>query len=284
MAAAAAFTTLAEHACFGGVQSFHEHASSVVGLPMRFGVYRPPQAAHGRVPAVVYLAGLTCTEETFFIKAGAQRYAAEHGLVLVSPDTSPRRTGIAGATGDWELGEGAGFYVDATEPPWSRHFRMESYLTQELHALLLAHFPVLAGRVGLMGHSMGGHGALTLALRHPRQYRSVSALAPICAPTQCPWGRKAFTHYLGPDPAAWAPHDATELMKAGARAPHLLIDQGLSDPYLGEQLKPELFEAASRDCAQALTLRRHAGCDHGYYFIAGMMADHLAHHARCLNA
>ena len=284
MVAAAALKTLAEHACFGGVQSFHEHLSTVTGLPMRFGVYRPPQAAHGRVPAVVYLAGLTCTEETFFIKAGAQRYAAEQGLMLVSPDTSPRGTGIAGATGDWEIGEGAGFYVDASEAPWSRHFRMESYVTQELHALLMQHFPVRAGRIGLMGHSMGGHGALTLALRHPRQYRSVSALAPICAPSQCPWGRKAFTQYLGPDEAAWLQHDATALMKAGARAPHLLIDQGLADRFLDEQLKPELLEAAARDTAQALTLGRHAGYDHGYYFIASMMASHLAHHARGLYA
>jgi S-formylglutathione hydrolase len=284
MPPAAAFTTLGEHACFGGVQSFHEHASEAIGLPMRFGVFRPPQAAHGRVPAVIFLAGLTCTEETFFIKAGAQRYAAEHGLMLVSPDTSPRRTGIAGATGDWEVGEGAGFYVDATEAPWAGHFRMESYVTQELHELLDRDFPVLPGRIGLMGHSMGGHGALTLALRHPRRYRSVSALAPICAPTQCPWGQKAFGRYLGSDRETWAAHDATELMKAGARAPELLIDQGLADGFLDEQLKPGLFEEAARDTAQALTLRRHAGYDHGYYFIASMMGDHLAHHARCLTA
>jgi S-formylglutathione hydrolase len=274
--------TLSEHACFGGVQSFHEHDSAVVGLPMRFGVYRPPQAAHGPVPALVYLAGLTCTEETFFIKAGAQRAAAEHGLMLVSPDTSPRGTGIAGATGDWEIGEGAGFYVDATQAPWSRHFRMESYVTQELHALLMQHFPVHPDRIGLMGHSMGGHGALTLALRHPRQYRSVSALSPICAPTQCPWGQKAFERYLGADRTAWQSHDGTELVKAGARAPHVLIDQGLADKFLERQLKPDLLEAAMRDTGQALTLRRHAGYDHGYYFIATLMGDHLAHHARGL--
>lgn len=278
--AAAPFRTLAEHACFGGVQSFHEHPSTVVGRPMRFGVYRPPQAAHGRVPAVVYLAGLTCTEETFFIKAGAQRVAAELGLMLVSPDTSPRGTGIAGATGDWEIGEGAGFYLDATQEPWSRHFCMESYVTQELHALLVQHFPVRAGCVGLMGHSMGGHGALTLALRHPGLYRSVSALAPICAPTQCPWGLKAFARYLGADRSGWLQHDATELLRAGARAPHLLIDQGLADSFLDLQLKPDLLEAAARETGQALTLRRHAGYDHGYYFIASMVTDHLAHHAR----
>ena len=281
---AATLATLSEHACFGGMQRFHEHASAVIGLPMRFGVFTPPQAAHGRVPCVVYLAGLTCSEETFFIKAGAQRYAAEHGLMLVSPDTSPRGTGIPSATGDWEFGEGAGFYLDATEAPWRTHFRMESYVTQELHELLVSAFPALPGRIGLMGHSMGGHGALTLALRHPLQYRSVSALAPICAPMQCPWGQKAFGRYLGPDREGWAAHDATELMKSGARAPELLIDQGLADGFLAEQLKPELFEAATRDAAQALTLRRHASYDHGYYFIASMMGDHMAHHARCMAA
>ena len=282
MIALGTLITLGEHACFGGVQSFHEHASTTIGLPMRFGVYRPPQAAHGRVPVLLYLAGLTCTEETFFIKAGAQRYAAEHGLMLVSPDTSPRQTGIPGATDDWDFGEGAGFYLDATEPPWSRCFRMESYVTQELHERILREFPALPGRVGLFGHSMGGHGALTLALRHPHMFRSASALAPVCAPTRCPWGQKAFGRYLGADTTNWAAHDATDLIKAGARAPHLLIDQGLADKFLADQLHPHLFEQACRDASQALTLRRHDGYDHGYYYIASMMADHLAHHARAL--
>jgi S-formylglutathione hydrolase len=277
-------TTLSEHACFGGVQSFHEHASTSIGLPMRFGVYRPPQAAHGRVPVLVYLAGLTCNEETFPIKAGAQRFAAEHGLMLVTPDTSPRRTGIAGAADDWDFGEGAGFYLDATQAPWSRHFRMESYVTQELHALVLREFPALPDRVGLFGHSMGGHGALTLALRHPGQYRSVSALAPVCAPMRCPWGRKAFSRYLGEDETAWAAHDATELIKSGARAPALLVDQGLGDKFLAEQLHPHLLEEAARGNTQPLALQRREGYDHGYYFVASMMAGHIAHHARQLTA
>jgi S-formylglutathione hydrolase len=277
-------TTLSEHACFGGVQGFYQHDSHAIGAPMRFGVYRPPQAAQGPLPALVYLAGLTCTEETFAIKAGAQRLAAEHGLILVSPDTSPRHTGFAGATDDWDFGEGAGFYLDATQAPWSTRFRMESWITQELQALLPRHFGVAAGRIGLFGHSMGGHGALTLALRHPGLYRSVSALAPICAPMQCPWGRKAFARYLGDDRAAWAAHDAVALIESGATAPPLLVDQGLADKFLHEQLKPELLEAACARTGQPLTLRRHEGYDHGYYFIASVIGDHLAHHAAALKA
>jgi S-formylglutathione hydrolase len=272
-------TVLGEHACFGGVQGFYEHASHATGGPMRLGVYRPPQAAHGPVPVLIYLAGLTCTEETFAIKAGAQRLAAGHGLMLVSPDTSPRHTGLAGATDAWDFGEGAGFYLDATAPPWAGRFRMESWITGELQALLSQHFPAAADRVGLFGHSMGGHGALTLALRHPGRYRSVSALAPICAPAHCPWGRKALRGYLGDDETVWARHDATALIEAGSKAPPLLVDQGLSDPFLVEQLKPELLEAACARAGQPLQLRRHAGYDHGYYFIASMMADHIAHHA-----
>jgi S-formylglutathione hydrolase len=275
--------TLAEHACFGGVQSFHEHTSDVIGLPMRFGVYRPPQAAHGRVPLLFFLAGLTCTEETFATKAGAQRHAAEHGLMLVSPDTSPRNTGIAGATQAWDFGEGAGFYLDATQAPWSRCFLMESYVTQELRESVLRNFPAVPDRIGIFGHSMGGHGALTLGLRHPALFRSVSALAPICAPMQCSWGRKAFTGYLGDDTSTWAEHDATALVKLGGRLPGLLVDQGLADKFLDEQLNPHLFEAACREAEQPLTLRRHAGYDHSYYFIASLMADHIAHHARALS-
>lgn len=275
--------TLAEHACFGGVQSFHEHASDVIGLPMRFGVYRPPQAAHGRVPVLFFLAGLTCTEETFAMKAGAQRHAAEHGLMLVSPDTSPRNTGISGATQAWNFGEGAGFYLDATQAPWSTYFLMESYVTQDLCESVLRDFPAVPDRFGIFGHSMGGHGALTLALRHPALFRSVSALAPICAPTQCPWGRKAFAGYLGDDTSTWSGHDATELMKRGGRLPGLLVDQGLADKFLDEQLRPHLFETACREAEQPLTLRRHAGYDHGYYFIASLMADHIAHHAKGLS-
>ncbi|HKX45069.1 MAG TPA: S-formylglutathione hydrolase [Burkholderiaceae bacterium] len=277
------FKTLSEHASFGGVQGFYEHASSTIGLPMRFGVYRPPQAAQGPVPVLVWLAGLTCTEETFAIKAGAQQHAAQHGLMLVTPDTSPRHTGIAEADANWDFGHGAGFYVDATAVPWSRHFRMESYVVQELPELIATHFPARADRVGLFGHSMGGHGALTLALRHPRQYRSVSAFAPVAAPSACPWGIKAFGGYLGFDRKAWAEHDATELVKAGARLPPLLVDQGLADKFLPEQLHVDAFEAACRERGQPLTLRRHAGYDHGYYFIASFVGEHIEHHARTLN-
>lgn len=270
---------LSEHHCFGGVQGFYRHASTEVGLPMKFGVFVPSQAAKGPVPVLFYLAGLTCSEETFAIKAGAQRLAAELGVMLVTPDTSPRETGIAGASAAWDFGYGAGFYLDATQEPWAKHFRMESWITKELRALVLAQFPARADRVGLFGHSMGGHGALTLALRHPGLYQSVSAFAPIAAPMQCPWGEKAFTGYLGADRAVWAAHDATELVKAGHKAPPLLIDQGLADNFLPTQLHPHLFEAACAQAGQALTLRRHEGYDHGYYFIASFVDDHLRHHA-----
>lgn len=277
-------TTLSEHACHGGVQGFYQHDSSVIGLPMKFGAYLPPQAQHGPVPMLFYLAGLTCTEETFAIKAGAQRHAAEHGLMLVTPDTSPRSTAVEGADAAWDFGTGAGFYLDATEAPWRQHWRMASYVTRELRALVLQHFNARADRAGLFGHSMGGHGALTLAMNHPDLYQSVSAFAPIAAPMQCPWGLKAFGGYLGDDRRGWARHDATELIKAGARLPPLLIDQGLADPFLAEQLHPHLFEAACLEAGQPLTLRRHAGYDHGYYFISTFMADHIAHHARHLKA
>ena len=279
----AALETLSQHGAFGGVQGFYRHASAEIGLPMKFGVYRPPQALAGaRVPALVWLAGLTCTEETFAIKAGAQRVAAELGLMLVTPDTSPRGTGIAGAGDSWDFGDGAGFYLDATQAPWAPHWRMESYVTQELPEVVAAHFPWQRERLGLFGHSMGGHGALTLALRHPGMVGSVSAFAPVAAPTQCPWGVKAFTHYLGADRSAWAAHDATELVRSGARAPALLVDQGLADKFLDEQLKIDAFEAACRAAGQPLTLRRHAGYDHGYFFIASFVEDHLRFHAQAL--
>ena len=283
------FTTISEHACFGGVQGYYQHASTVIGLPMRLGVYTPPQALGplgGPVPVLVWLAGLTCSEETFAIKAGAQRVAAELGLMLVTPDTSPRHTGIAGAEDAWDFGHGAGFYLDATQAPWAHHWRMESYVTGELPAVLAQHFPVRAGEhpvtMGVFGHSMGGHGALTLALRHPGLYRSVSAFAPIAAPLRCPWGVKAFSGYLGADRSTWAAHDATALIESGARCPPLLIDQGEADQFLNEQLLPHRFEAACRDAVQPLTLRRHAGYDHGYFFVASFVEDHLRHHAAAL--
>ena len=250
---------------------------------MKFGVFRP-ETAGSNAPALIFLAGLTCTEETFALKAGAQRHAAEHGLVLVTPDTSPRDTGFAGAKTDWDFGEGAGFYLDATEAPWAARFRMETYVTGELIDLLVAHFGVALDRVSVFGHSMGGHGALTLALRHPGLFRSVSALAPIAAPARCSWGEKAFTRYLGSDRAAWDEHDASALMTK-AKRPYpagILIDQGLADQFLATQLHPEAFEDACMTANQPLTLRRHAGYDHGYYFISTFVADHVAFHAAAL--
>ncbi len=282
-------TTLNEHACCGGRQGYYRHDSATIGLPMQFGLFQPPRALAGtKVPLLIYLAGLTCNEETFAIKAGAQRFAAQHELMLLTPDTSPRNTGIAGADADWDFGDGAGFYLDATIEPWRRHWRMGSYVSGELRELVLQQFPVRADRVGIFGHSMGGHGALTLALREPQRYRSVSAFAPIAAPMRAPWGIKAFAGYLGGDAssngAEWARFDATELVKAGARVPPLLIDQGLADQFLPEQLHPELFEVACAAAGQPLLLRRHAGYDHGYYFIQTFIPDHIEHHARLLNA
>ena len=275
---------LSEHACFGGVQRFLAHDSTECRGEMRLAVYEPPQARHGRVPVLYYLSGLTCTEETFTIKAGAQRLAAERGLLLVAPDTSPR-VRLPGDDADWDFGLGAGFYVDATEQPWSAHYRMYSYVTRELPALIAAKFAVAdTSRQSIMGHSMGGHGALVCALRNPGQYRSVSAFAPIVAPSQVPWGRKAFGGYLGTDRDAWLVYDATHLVQQAPRVDQILIDQGLGDKFLVEQLRPDLFADACAQSGQKLQLRRHAGYDHGYYFIQTFMADHLAWHARALSA
>ena len=278
----AAIETISEHRCFGGVQGFYRHGSAACGGAMRFSVFTPPHAVSARVPILYYLAGLTCTEETFAIKAGAQRVAAELGLMLVAPDTSPRDTGIDGATADWDFGEGAGFYVDATAEPWSRHFRMYSYVTAELPDVVTAHFPADRSREGIFGHSMGGHGALVCALRQPGRYRSVSAFAPVSTPSQVPWGQKAFGRYLDADPAAWLEYDATALVRKHALREKILIDQGSTDKFLDEQLRPELFESACREAGQPLESRRHEGYDHGYYFIATFMEDHLRHHAAAL--
>lgn len=270
---------LSEHGCFGGTQRFHRHDSAEIGLPMRFALYLPPAPK----ALLVFLAGLTCTEETFTMKAGAQRLASELGLALLMPDTSPRGANVPGEAEAWDFGVGAGFYLDATQAPWARHWRMESYLLNELIPLVQRETGLT--KTGLFGHSMGGHGALTLALRHPGRFQSLSALAPIAAPTQCPWGHKAFAGYLGDDKAAWAAHDASLLMRAQAAAPYpqgILIDQGLADKFLAEQLHPEAFEAACAAAGQPLTLRRHAGYDHGYYFIASVVDDHLRHHAERL--
>lgn len=277
------------HACFGGAQRYYEHHSSEIGLAMKFSVYLPPKAVMGeKVPALLYLAGLTCTEETFFIKAGAQRLASELNIALICPDTSPRGAGLAGEADSWDFGVGAGFYLDATTRPWALHWRMESYILNDLLPLVGSKLPVDLQRLGIFGHSMGGHGALTLALRHPGRFKSVSAFAPIANPINCPWGHKAFGGYLGDDKAEWARHDASELMSAQTAAPFpagILIDQGLADKFLIEkQLLPEAFEAACAQAAQPLTLRRHAGYDHGYYFIQSFVDDHLRHHAQQLGA
>ena len=279
--------TISEHRCFEGLQGFYRHASAVIGLPMRFAVFQPPQARQRPVPVLFYLAGLTCTEETFAIKAGAQRVAAELGLMLVTCDTSPRQTGIPAEADDWEFGTGAGFYLNATQAPWSRYFRMYDYVLGELRETVLGNFPGVASRVGIFGHSMGGHGALVLALRNPHIYRSVSAFAPICSPTRCPWGQKAFTGYLGESRAAWAQYDAVELLNSRrARVfPEILVDQGLADKFLPQgQLLPELLEQSCAAVGQPLRLRRHEGYGHDYYFIATFVADHLRFHAAALAA
>lgn len=278
---------LSEHACFGGVQRFYRHASGAIGLPMQFGVFLPPQALQGgaKVPVLFYLAGLTCSEETFAIKAGAQQHAARLGLAIVTPDTSPRGTEVPGQSDSWDFGVGAGFYLDATQRPWSAAWQMETYITEELHALVGKHLPVDLSRAGIFGHSMGGHGALTLALRHPGQYRTVSAFAPIAHPTRCPWGEKAFSGYLGDDRDVWAEHDATALMSRATSAPYpqgILIDQGMADKFLPTQLHPQAFEEACSQVGQPVAVRRHEGYDHGYYFIQSFVADHLAHHAQGL--
>jgi len=273
---------LSEHRCFDGVQRFYRHDSAVIGLPMRFSVFLPAQARQGRVPVLFCLAGLTCTEETFMVKAGAQRFAAQHGLMLVAPDTSPRGANAAGEDADYDLGTGAGFYLDATQAPWRTHYRMESYVARELFDIATTTLAGDAARAGITGHSMGGHGALVLALRHPGRYRSVSAFAPIAAPTRCPWGRKAFSAYLGAEQRDWQQHDASALM-AASKQPFpggILIDQGLADQFLAEQLHPEAFEAACTQAGQPLTLRRHEGYDHGYYFISTFIGEHVAFHAR----
>ena len=273
---------ISEQKCFGGVQGVYRHNSLATGTAMRFAVYKPPQAASGPVPVLWFLAGLTCTEENFTVKAGAQRYAAEHGLMLVMPDTSPRGEGVADDTA-YDFGQGAGFYLDATAEPWAKHYLMYSYIIGDLPTVLFDNFPARRDAQGIFGHSMGGHGALTIALKHPETYRSVSAFSPIVAPLQCPWGQKAFAGYLGADrQAAWR-YDATALVQNGARFPgRILIDQGDADQFLSEQLKPRLFVEACEKAGQAVGLRMQPGYDHSYYFIASFVGDHIAHHAAVL--
>ena len=280
--------TLSETNCFGGRIGFYKHPSDANRCDMRFSVFVPPQAADDRVPVVTFLSGLTCTEENFMVKSGAQRVAAELGLMLVSPDTSPRGEGVPDdPDGEYDFGLGAGFYLNATEQPWSRHYNMYDYVTEELQPAVFDNFPGDAGRHGLMGHSMGGHGALTVGLRNPDMFRSLSAFAPICTTLNSPWGRKALGYYLGSDTVTWTDYDASEVARyvsdASTRG-RILVDQGLDDAFLAEQLQPERLEAACAESGLQLELRRHDGYDHGYYFIATFVDDHLRHHAALLGA
>ncbi|RZA16871.1 MAG: S-formylglutathione hydrolase [Lysobacteraceae bacterium] len=272
-----------EHrACFGGWQDVYEHASATLACSMRFAIYLPPQAADGPVPVLYWLSGLTCNEQNFITKAGAQRYAAEHGIAMVCPDTSPRGDDVADAAG-YDLGKGAGFYVNATQAPWAAHYRMHDYIVDELPALVEAHFPVTAARA-ISGHSMGGHGALVIALRNRDRYRSVSAFSPIVAPARVPWGEKAFSSYLGDDRAAWLRYDATALVAEPGRVLPILVDQGDADEFLDTQLKPWLLKEAGDAAGYPVHLRMQPGHDHSYYFIASFIGEHLAHHVAALRS
>jgi S-formylglutathione hydrolase len=280
-----AFEVISQQQCFGGSVGFYKHESTSTGTSMRFSVFVPGQGRTGRVPVLYYLAGLTCTEETFMIKAGAQRMAAQLGLMLIAPDTSPRGLNIPGDSASWDFGVAAAFYLDATQEPWAKNYRMYSYITQELRVLIEAQFPADPARTGIFGHSMGGHGALTLGMRNPHIYKSISAFAPISAPSQVPWGQKAFTGYLGPDKSQWRAYDATEIvlgLKDAPARPPILIDQGLADQFLEKQLPQHVFAAAAQRVGYPLTLRRQEGYDHSYYFISTFMEDHLRHHAKSL--
>jgi S-formylglutathione hydrolase len=274
---------LSEHACFGGTQGFYRHVSRECATPMRFSVFRPQASGAKPLPVLYYLAGLTCTEETFMVKAGAQRLAAELGIVLVAPDTSPREPRFPGDDASWDFGIAAGFYVDATVAPWNAHYRMYSYVTRELPEVIGANFSVDPSRASICGHSMGGHGALVCALRNPSRYRSVSAFAPIAAPSQVPWGVKAFTGYLGEATNAWSDYDASRLAAKSTFDGEVLIDQGLADKFLETQLQPQRFVEACRGTAIRPRLRLHAGYDHSYWFIQTFMADHLRFHAERLH-
>ncbi|MDR7928551.1 S-formylglutathione hydrolase [Acidithiobacillus thiooxidans] len=273
---------LESHACFGGRMARYEHPSRHCQGPMRFAIFIPPHQPGEKLPVLTFLAGLTCSEETFMIKAGAQRYAAELGLILVAPDTSPRNTGIAGENDDWDFGSGAGFYLDATQAPWQAHYQMFSYVTEELPALIARNFPMSAGVQGICGHSMGGHGALVCGLRRPGQYQSLSAFAPVSAPSQTPWGQKAFSRYLGDDTRQWLAYDSLELLKSsGQQHPPILIDQGRADPFLEAELKTEYLETLNDP---QIILRWHETYDHSYFFISSFIGEHLNFHARHLGA
>ncbi|GET40754.1 S-formylglutathione hydrolase [Microseira wollei] len=274
---------VSKHTCFGGTVAFYSHHSSACNSKMKFVVYLPPQAKSKSVPVLYFLSGLTCTEENFIVKAGAQQFAAKYGLMLVVPDTSPRNNGIPGEDDDWDFGTGAGFYVDATVEPWKSHYQMYSYVVDELPTIIAEHFPAIPEKQSIFGHSMGGHGALICALKNPERYLSVSAFAPIVAPMRCPWGQKAFTNYLGYDTETWRAYDASELVLTAQYNRPILIDQGIEDKFLSNQLLPELFEEACAKVGQTLSLRMQAGYDHSYYFIATFMEDHIRHHAAALS-
>ena len=272
--------TISENKCFNGVQSVFTHESGETGCTMRCAIYLPPQASQRKVPLLFWLSGLTCTEENFPVKAGAQRVAAELGMAIVAPDTSPRGVRFPGDDASYDFGLGAGFYVDATEAPWAANYRMYSYIVKELFDLVGANFAVDTARVGIAGHSMGGHGALTIGLKHPERFRSISAFSPIVSPMRCPWGEKALTGYLGSDRAAWPDYDATELLaRRGWKGGPILVDQGTKDQFLDTQLKPELLRTACEQAGVPLQLRMQEGYDHSYFFIATFIEDHLRHHA-----
>ena len=270
--------TLSTNHAHGGTQGVYRHASTATGTDMTFSAYVPPHAEGAKLPVLWYLSGLTCTHANVTDKGEYRKACAEHGVIFVAPDTSPRGESVPDDAA-YDFGQGAGFYLDATQAPWAQHFRMRSYLESELPALIAAEFPADMARQGVTGHSMGGHGALTLGLRNPARFASVSAFAPIAAPSQVPWGEKALAGYLGPDRAAWRAYDAVSLIEDGARLPALLVDTGAADPFLAEQLRPELLEAACRDAGIALTQRLQPGYDHSYYFVSTFMADHIAWHA-----
>ncbi|MGB3651575.1 MAG: S-formylglutathione hydrolase [Rivularia sp. (in: cyanobacteria)] len=277
-------TLNSEYKSFGGKVGFYSHPSTSCNGEMRFSVYQPAQAESQSLPILYFLSGLTCTEENFMVKAGAQKYAAEHGLILVVPDTSPRNTGIKGEDDDYDFGTGAGFYVDATEKPWSSHYQMYSYVVKELPELIAANFRVQQNKQSIFGHSMGGHGALVCAMRNPKKYKSVSAFAPIAAPIQCAWGEKCFNIYLGENRESWREYDATQLVKQLGFHSEILIDQGSDDKFLQQQqLLPDVFEKACLEVNQPLNLRNQKGYDHSYYFISTFIEDHIRHHAKALN-
>ena len=271
------------HGSFGGEVQFYSHASIFTQTTMNFSIFLPPKDNGKKVPALIYLAGLTCTEETFMIKSGAQKYATKHGVAIICPDTSPREAGVYGENLDWDFGTGAGFYLDAEKAPWTQNYNMYSYITKELIDIIDNNFDVNINKIGIFGHSMGGHGALTIFLKNQDIFKSVSAFAPICNPIKCPWGKKAFTNYLGAEIEKWKSYDACHLVTKNPTSVEILLDQGLSDAFLKEQLYPHNFLKACKSANVNLKFRQHKGYDHGYYFISTFMADHVEHHAKILN-